>query len=336
MSVIVNPFLVESASAPFDPAAWLAAHMVAGWRMDGASDESETDPIGSNDLSNIQSVGSAAGILSSARTFNGVDQYLSCPSSVDLQIGGGDFLIAAWVKVLAFVEDHNSPIANKGSEYSFRLDNAHRPAFTSESFEINHSSAVSEGEWTLCVGWLSLSTNHCTVSLNGVIEAAGNTPHTPGSPGSSDFLVGAITSDNEFFNGLIDDTFIAKTNPSVVVTGAGTAAANGTYTYRGQFNGKPYYNLEGHGDNTNEFAVANSGALWQIIVPDTAEPPTFFAIYETTGNADFPWEGTWAIGGGGDSPSPTVTAYDPDALTTEQLQAVCDYVWNDGDGRVLF
>lgn len=50
---------------------------------------------------------------------------------------------------------------------------------------------------------------------------------------------------------------------SVIVSGAGTSAANGTYTYRGQFNGQAYYNLFGQPNSTVNSAITYGGGFSQ-------------------------------------------------------------------------
>lgn len=87
---------------------------------------------------------------------------------------------------------------------------------------------------------------------------------------------------------------------SAVVAGAGTSAANGTYTYSGLEGGKSYYNKSG----TNPVLSAISF--------DPGEPR--WAMYDNIGNfvysapdeVDFPWLATWGVADG-DPPAPTVT-----------------------------
>lgn len=92
---------------------------------------------------------------------------------------------------------------------------------------------------------------------------------------------------------------------SVLVSGAGTAAANGTYTYRGQANGKGFYNLLGQPDSTDVSVIKWDSGFWSII--NSAGDAT----YESESETSFPWQViAWALNAG-DSPAPTVTQIGP-------------------------
>lgn len=86
----------------------------------------------------------------------------------------------------------------------------------------------------------------------------------------------------------------------IVVSGAGTSAANGIYTFRGVTSGKPYYNLIGQPSSIGNIAVTWVGVQWTITdgVADT--------LYESDNVTPFPWQViTWAANVG-DLPVPTV------------------------------
>ncbi len=90
---------------------------------------------------------------------------------------------------------------------------------------------------------------------------------------------------------------------SVLVAVAGTAAANGLYTYRGQFNNLPYYNLTGQVDSTSLFAIVNTGSQWRLYSSVGTN------LYHSFTNTDFPYDSVWVTGSGssGTSPEPTVS-----------------------------
>ena len=91
-------------------------------------------------------------------------------------------------------------------------------------------------------------------------------------------------------------------NPSAIVSGAGTSAANEEYTPRGTFNGKPYYNLVGQPDSTSQNAVVYDGDQWNI--RDAAD-----SLYNTSSSsAAFPWlDSSWTINEGA-GPAPSVAS----------------------------
>jgi hypothetical protein len=90
----------------------------------------------------------------------------------------------------------------------------------------------------------------------------------------------------------------------VIVSGAGTSAANGTYTYRGQAFGRAYYNLVGQLDDpTSAAMVWNGDAAWNIYDIGGAN-----VLYQSSnGDVAFPWLAVFAPFDGS-SPAPTVTA----------------------------
>ena len=125
-----------------------------------------------------------------------------------------------------------------------------------------------------------------------------------GDAGSPPFLQSAWGDQNSNTNDLIQSASARPTlqiTSSVLVSGAGTAAANGTYTYRGQFNGHAYYNLLGQPDST-----ANSGIAWTALDLWRVNSSSGELLYFSDGDSSFPWQQTF-IESAGDSPAPTVT-----------------------------
>lgn len=100
---------------------------------------------------------------------------------------------------------------------------------------------------------------------------------------------------------------VLQITTSVVVSGAGTAAANGVYTYRGlhdQGSGPaPYYNLVGEPDDPFTVAISSNGDNGWIIWQDGDA-----AFYISGSEATFPWlVAGWNTGDVGVNPTPTVT-----------------------------
>lgn len=99
-------------------------------------------------------------------------------------------------------------------------------------------------------------------------------------------------------------SFAASGPSSAIVSGAGTVAVNGTYTYRQDYGGRPSYTLEGQptppDPSVDEFSIAwIAGTLWGM--------DTFNGLYNSTDDVAFPWQATWEVNNG-DPPAPTVTA----------------------------
>jgi hypothetical protein len=88
---------------------------------------------------------------------------------------------------------------------------------------------------------------------------------------------------------------------SAIVSGAGTAAANGTYTQRGESGGRPYYNLEGQPDSTTLSCIVAVFDTFEIHGGDGT------ILYSAaSGELAFPWLAEW-VEVDGTSPAPIVT-----------------------------
>jgi len=85
---------------------------------------------------------------------------------------------------------------------------------------------------------------------------------------------------------------------AVIVSGAGSAAANATWTERGTFGGKPYYNKLGDPNSTSSNVIKWSTNQWEIY---TGSP-----LYVSYSDTSFPWQATFIAAVGG-SPAPTLT-----------------------------
>ena len=112
-------------------------------------------------------------------------------------------------------------------------------------------------------------------------------------------------------------------NSSVAVSGAGSSAANGTYTYRGDNEGKGYYNLVGQPDSTEESVVVWIGDRWQILDAFVTE------LYESLEDVEFPWlVETWTAANIGENPVPTVTEIPPQNPTIADYWTLPErYLW---------
>lgn len=92
---------------------------------------------------------------------------------------------------------------------------------------------------------------------------------------------------------------------SVLVSGAGSSAVNGIYTYNNQYGGKPYYNLQGYEDNVFANSIYWDADSWILSNVDAS------AFYAITEEIDYPWlSSNWQIFDG-ESPVPTFTEIPP-------------------------
>jgi len=88
---------------------------------------------------------------------------------------------------------------------------------------------------------------------------------------------------------------------SVLVSGAGSSSINGTYTERGTYNGKPYYNIIGEPDDFSNLAIFFDGLVWKI------RDETQTNRYISEENVAFPWLDLEWDAEEGLFPAPTVT-----------------------------
>jgi hypothetical protein len=118
---------------------------------------------------------------------------------------------------------------------------------------------------------------------------------------------------SDIYNAVSGDIAFSATT----VSGAGSNEVNGTYTYRGESNGKPYYNLVGEPDNADTASVSWIGDRWIIVNSLQGER------YESLEDTGFPWlVETWIVAGSGESPVPTLTQQTPNHTDWSEKQAL--------------
>ncbi len=88
---------------------------------------------------------------------------------------------------------------------------------------------------------------------------------------------------------------------NIIVSGSGTPAADGTYTQRGTFNTRSYWNLYGQADSTTDYAWVWDGTNW---LNTDLNGNTLY----TVPSAQYPWdsEAEIAAGNRGAYPAPAV------------------------------
>lgn len=76
--------------------------------------------------------------------------------------------------------------------------------------------------------------------------------------------------------------------PNVLVQLAGSTLSNGTYTYRGQANGKYYYNLAGQATSTTLYVLIWTGSQWKL----TSNIGT--SLYTSSDDELYPYNAVWS------------------------------------------
>ena len=87
---------------------------------------------------------------------------------------------------------------------------------------------------------------------------------------------------------------------NLFVYNAGIATANGTYTFRGIHNGRPFYNLMGEATSTTLSAVVFGGGQW-LMTDSTGNE-----LYQLDAPLLYPWQSFWVVASG-KGPPPIVT-----------------------------
>ncbi len=104
-------------------------------------------------------------------------------------------------------------------------------------------------------------------------------------------------------NFFVDPQYLqSNVQSNIIVSGAGTSAANGTYTYRGQHNTRNYWNLFGQADSVTNYAIVWTGSLW--IMTDFSGA----TLYTIDTSSQYPWDSIWDVKSGnvGLAPVPAV------------------------------
>lgn len=107
-------------------------------------------------------------------------------------------------------------------------------------------------------------------------------------------------------NFILDPDLLTATEDSIItssvtVTAAGTAVAQGSYTYRGQSSLKPYYTLLGQSSSTTLYAIVWTGSQWRI---NSSSGARYYYSNEDVAN---PWNVVTWIADTGAAPLPAVT-----------------------------
>jgi len=128
----------------------------------------------------------------------------------------------------------------------------------------------------------------------------------------------------EVVDAYIDKTIFNLSTSAVVVSGAGSFGADGTYTYVTDYNGKPYYSIFGTDPTRSSIIWNNVDNRWEIR-GDGQE-----VNYISNNNTQFPWDAVFVVGFDGQAPVPTLSSLYPIypyydfVISTEQYHGFAD------------
>lgn len=202
---------------------------VAHWSLDEASG-TRFDDVGSSDLTDINTVGSASGKFGTAADFeSSSSEYLSVADNAALSGANVKILFRAWIKlesksdsgfILSKFGDNGALSGPKNREYALGYH------VGVDRFYVEFGSAVADGGtfivadvlgspstgvWYLIHAWHDSDADEIGISVNA--GTANTTAHSGGVfNGSNAFLIGAVDNSgvHSFFDGLIDDVVFLK------------------------------------------------------------------------------------------------------------------------------
>ena len=177
----------------------LTDNLVAWWTL-GETSGTRFDCIGSNDLTDNNTVGSAAGIQGNAADFEETAQeYLKTNDNPELSTGDIDFSITAWVMLESKTVGNHREIVVKGINNSSNLE--YRLYYHTDLdrfvFEVADGTTLTDlanttlgspaiGQWYFLVAWHDAGGDTLNISV-GV--------DNPGRPTTVDFYFGALLPD---------------------------------------------------------------------------------------------------------------------------------------------
>lgn len=197
----------------------LTDNLVAYYKCDEASGNA-LDAVGSTTLTDTNGVGTAPGIINTARDFEAsLSQYFFVLDPPALVTGNIDFTWQAWVQLeskpgslLNVLGKENTSSVN--TEYSLRWTN------TNDRFEFyvggasytiataNNLGAPSIGTWYHILGWHDSVADTVSIRVNGgtanTVSTGGNAP----SVTTNQFILGGTqqsSAPTRFWDGLIDE-----------------------------------------------------------------------------------------------------------------------------------
>jgi hypothetical protein len=201
------------------------ADAVIHWAMDEVSG-SRVDSLTGNDLTDNNTVGSAAGMFSNAADFETANsEFLSIADNADVSWGDIEAMWRCWVKLesksatMAILSqwgpsgDHGYLLFyDSGADrFKFAVDNG----LGTEIATADNFGSPSTATWYLIHAWHSASGNIVGISVNA--GTANTTSQSGGVTNATAALkVGCNGdtggADGQFFDGLIDDIVLLKTN----------------------------------------------------------------------------------------------------------------------------
>ena len=199
----------------------LTDNLISYWTLDEASG-TRADSHGSNDLTDNNTVASAAGKISNAGDFEKANnEYLSHADNADLSFSGADpFTISAWVNLesndgtMNVVAKFNAAGDTGGyflrynqglNRFDFRVGADDGASGTNlGQVQANNFGAPSTATWYFLVAWHDPVNDVLGISVNGTVNTNAHATNVFDDAGS--FCIGRLGDFNgQYWDGLIDE-----------------------------------------------------------------------------------------------------------------------------------
>jgi hypothetical protein len=194
------------------PRALLTDNLVSYWELEEAS-AVRYDSAGANDLTDNNTVGSAAGVVSNAGSFVAANsEYLSIASNSSVETGDIDFSVSFWVYANTLI-GLNVPVARTFSglsDWYFQSSNGTltfsvQKSDNSES--VSASGVITTTAWYHVVGWYVAADKKSYLSINNGVPVTSSVAgwSTRGSNTVSPFHIGNLPGFGRYWDGKIDE-----------------------------------------------------------------------------------------------------------------------------------
>ena len=202
-------------NTPFSPTSSLNTSLIAFWRL-GEASGTRVDSVGSNDLTDNNTVTQTTGVINNAGQFTrSNNEYLSIADNTDLSTGDIDFSISAWV----YFDTNTSSmyIATKftatGNQREFTVgfyqpfDRIRAGVSTDGSDDVSLNAdnlgSPSTATWYHIVFWHDATANTINLVVNdGSVDSVSHSGGVFDS--TADFDIGTLISSADAWDGRID------------------------------------------------------------------------------------------------------------------------------------
>lgn len=190
----------------------LLTNLISYWKMDEASG-TRVDAHGTNDLTDNNTVGSAAGKINDAGVYASANsEFLDHADNASLSTGNIDYTITCWIFPTTLGSDRIILAKDESGQREYALD--FHNASTTLRYYINGGSVIVSSDpiittntWFFVCIWHDATADTINIQLNDETPISQSTGGTPPDDTTADFSVGArdFSGFEQYFDGKIDE-----------------------------------------------------------------------------------------------------------------------------------